>query len=106
MRWWTVWVMNSALVCVLWSLGALAAASQPAPDSTPLPQPVGTSETSVIVSRGFAPEAVTLAGLFAARGQTIDPLADAVATPGTFVPRCGGAQVTAEFVLSGGSCTM
>jgi hypothetical protein len=106
MRWWTTWVLSLAIASVLFSVSALAAVSQPSPDGTSLPQPVPTAETTVVVSRGFAPEAVTLAGLFAARGQAIDPVADALAMPGTFVPRCGGALVTAEFVLSGGSCTM
>lgn len=92
--------------CFSFSALALGAVSQPAPDGTPLPQPVPESEITLVGARGFGPEALTLQGLFSARGESIDPVADAVAAPGTFQPSCGGTDVTVELVLNGGGCKM
>jgi MYXO-CTERM domain-containing protein len=99
-------------VCILTlslfgAVSATAAVSQPPPDSTPLPLPVPAAETTVVVSRSFPESAVTLQGLFQFRSESIDPSADAVAEPGTFRPLCGAdSDVTAEFVLHGGGCTL
>lgn len=71
------------------------------PDGTALPQPSPTSELNVVTSRGFPASADTLAGLFAARGESLDPSLDAHQTPGTFSPQCG---FTGQIVLHGGSC--
>ncbi len=78
---------------------ALATVSEP--DGTTLPQPSPASEISVVTSRGFPASADTLTGLFAARGETLDPSVDAHQTPGTFSPQCG---FTGQIVLHGGGC--
>ena len=87
---------------------AANAVSQPPPDSTPLPLPVPTAEIQVIAARSFTESAVTLAGLFQFRSESLDPSIDAVADPGTFRPLCDSpdSDVTAEFVLHGGGCTL
>ncbi|HXJ23424.1 MAG TPA: DUF4114 domain-containing protein [Polyangia bacterium] len=89
-------------------LAALAiAASAPAhatvsePDGTMLPQPTPAAEISVVTSRGFMASDDTLAGLFAIRGETLNPSKDAQTTPGTFSPQCG---FTGQIVLHGGGC--
>jgi hypothetical protein len=106
----TRWRALRVRVLSLSLFGSVAAhaVSQPPPDSTPLPQPVPAAETTVIVSRSFPESAVTLAGLFQFRSESIDPSADAVADPGTFRPLCDSpdSDVTAEFVLHGGGCTL
>ena len=61
------------------AVGAAHAVSQPPPDSTPLPLPVPTAETTVILSRSFPESAVTLPGLFQFRSESIDPSAVAAA---------------------------
>jgi hypothetical protein len=95
-----------AFLALLGSLReARSAVTQPSPDATPLPQPVPAAEIELIRARGFPDSAVTLAGLFAFRGDLLDPSNDAAADPGTFQPRCPG-TVTAEFVLHGGGCNL
>jgi len=78
-----------------------AGATVTEPDGTSLPQPAPQAEISVITSRGFLASDDTLAGLFAIRGETIDPVKDAHQTPGTFSPQCG---FTGQIVLHGGGC--
>lgn len=67
----------------------------------PIPDPPTSGEIPEVMSRGFPGNAVTLAGLFMYRGETIDPILDAHKTPGTFSPQCG---FTGQIVLHGGSC--
>ena len=67
--------------------GTFAAVKQPSPDNRSLPQPVSAVETSVVTSRGFPAEALTLDSLFKhvlAQPDPIDPVADAQTTPGVF----------------------
>jgi hypothetical protein len=66
-----------------------------------VPKPTGTAEIGVVTSRGFTAMDDTLAGLFKARGETIDPVKDAQTAPGTFSPQCG---FTGQLVLRGGGC--
>lgn len=73
------------------------------PTGEVMPQPTGLPEIGVVTSRGFPADAVTLAGLFKYRGETIDPVKDAYTTPGTFSPQCG---FTGELVLRGGGCNL
>jgi hypothetical protein len=82
-----------------WAVGAQAQVSQL--DGTALPTPTGTSETGVVTSRGFPASAVTLDGLFKARGETLDPIMSARTAPGLFSPNCG---FSGELLLRGGSC--
>jgi hypothetical protein len=101
----------AAVVAATAATAALPAAAdavtQPPPDLTPLPLPVTMSETTVVMSRGFPADALTLDGLFRYRGEAVNVTADAFNAPGTFTPRCGaGARVTAELVLKGASCRM
>jgi MYXO-CTERM domain-containing protein len=84
---------------LVWPRPAAAQVSEP--DGTTLPQPTGAAELAVVTSRGFLADADTLAGLFMYRGETIDPVADAHLTPGTFSPQCG---FTGQIVLHGGGC--
>jgi MYXO-CTERM domain-containing protein len=88
-----------AVASALTSSPALGAVSEP--DGTTLPQPANPAEVSEMMSRGFPADSVTLAGLFMYRGETIDPVADAHVTPGTFSPQCG---FTGQIVLHGGGC--
>ncbi len=77
---------------------ARATVTQPNGDAIPiLPS---AAEIGVVTSRGFAPSAVELNGLFAARGEMLDYIVDAKTTPGAFSPTCG---FTGELVLRGGS---
>ena len=92
----------------VFSVGALslllakrAGATVTEPDKTSLPQPTPAAEISVVTSRGFLASDDTLAGLFAIRGENIDPVKDAHQTPGTFSPQCG---FTGQIVLHGGGC--
>jgi MYXO-CTERM domain-containing protein len=78
-----------------------AAATVSEPDGTALPQPTPAAEISVVTSRGFLATDDTLAGLFAVRGETLDPVMSAHQTPGTFSPQCG---FTGKIVLHGGGC--
>jgi MYXO-CTERM domain-containing protein len=70
-------------------------------DGTALPTPTGAAETNVVVSRGFPASAVTLDGLFKARGEALDPIMSASTAPGLFSPTCG---FSGELLLRGGSC--
>src|SRR5450432_2792669 len=70
------------------------------PNGNAIPIPAPAAEVSVVTSRGFDPSAVTLQGLFAARGETLDPVKDAKITPGAFSPTCG---FSGELVLRGGA---
>ena len=82
-------------------LARQAGATVMEPDLTPLPQPAPMSELNIATSNGFKGSDVTLSGLFAVRGETIDPIKDAHQTPGTFSPQCG---FTGQIVLRGGGC--
>lgn len=70
-------------------------------DGTSLPTPTGAAEINVVSSRGFPASAVTLEGLFANRGETLDPVQNARTGPGLFSPTCG---FSGELLLRGGSC--
>jgi len=93
---------------VLISAGvADARVMQPSGEVMPVPTPAG--ETSIATSRGFAADALTLAGLFkyhmvngvAGGDMSMDPVRDAQITPGTFSPQCG---LTGTIVMHGGGC--
>jgi MYXO-CTERM domain-containing protein len=98
--------MSTKIWCVIGGLTLLiaprAGATVMEPDGTPLPQPAPTSELNIATSNGFKASDVTLSGLFAVRGETIDPSKDAHQTPGTFSPQCG---FTGQIVLRGGGCS-
>ncbi len=103
-------LLSSAMRKILLTVGAMGAASMVAgdaaatvtePDGTSLPQATPTAEISVVTSRGFLATDDTLAGLFAIRGETLNPTTDAQLTPGTFSPQCG---FTGQIVLHGGGC--
>jgi hypothetical protein len=78
---------------------ARATVSQPNGDEIPVPSAAG--EISVVTSRGFQRDAVTLEGLFKYRQEMLDPVRDANTAPGTFSPQC---RFTGQLVLRGGSC--
>jgi hypothetical protein len=86
--------------CII-ALPAAGMVSQPTGEV--MPQPTGAAEIGIATSRGFPPDAVTLAGLFKYRGETIDPVLDALTTPGMFSPQCG---FSGELVLRGGGCNL
>ena len=80
------------------------------PSGEVMPQPVPANEISCcVVNRGFAADAITLAGVFkyhvigttAGGDMAIDPIEDAQITPGTFSPQCG---LSGTIVLRGGGC--
>jgi hypothetical protein len=87
--------------------GVRATVMQPSGETMPVPTPAG--ETSIATSRGFPADALTLAGLFkyhmvngvAGGDVSIDPIAAAHITPGTFSPQCG---LTGTIVMHGGGC--
>jgi hypothetical protein len=90
------------LLAVALSLGALpAAAVVTQPTGEMMPNPVPMSEINIATARGFTPDTVTLQGLFAAKGDVIDPVQNAHTTPGTFSPQCG---FSGQLVLRGGGC--
>ncbi|HVV16395.1 MAG TPA: DUF4114 domain-containing protein [Polyangia bacterium] len=91
----------SAVGIVAFGLGGEAAATVTQLDGTTLPQPTPANEIGVVTSRGFLPTDDTLAGLFAIRGEKLDPAMDDHQTPGTFSPQCG---FTGKIVLHGGGC--
>jgi hypothetical protein len=93
------WVGSVALLAT--ALGGEATATVTQLDGTTLPQPTPAAEISVVTSRGFLATDDTLAGLFAVRGETLDPSKDAHQTPETFSPQCG---FTGKIVLHGGGC--
>jgi len=87
---------------------AIARVTQPSGEVMPLPVPANEINCCV-TGRGFAADAITLAGLFkyhlynglAGGDIMIDPIADAHTTPGTFSPQCG---LSGTIVLHGGGC--
>jgi hypothetical protein len=80
--------------------GATARAVVTEPNGLQAPIPVAQNEVNL--AAGFNPPAVvTLAGLFQARGETIDWLQDAQTMPQVFSPAC---DFTGELVLHGGAC--
>ncbi len=91
--------LSGGVVALVLAPPARAQVSEP--DGTSLPQPTGAAELAVVTSRGFLASDDTLAGLFAIRGENIDPVKDAHQTPGTFSPQCG---FTGQIVLHGGGC--
>lgn len=93
------WVGPVAVLAT--ALGGEATATVTQLDGTTLPQPTPAAEISVVTSRGFLATDDTLAGLFAIRGEKLDPSKDAHQTPGTFSPQCG---FTGKIVLHGGGC--
>ena len=93
------WFGSVAVLATALSGDATATVTQL--DMTTLPQPTPPAEISVVTSRGFLATDDTLAGLFAIRGETLDPSKDAHQTPGTFSPQCG---FTGKIVLHGGGC--
>ena len=106
--------LASRFACLVLGIGLCVAPEARAtvnqPTGEPMPQPAAPSEIACcVVGRGFPADADTLAGLFAyhqfagvAGGDaTIDPIADAHTTPGTFSPQCG---LSGTIVLHGGGC--
>ncbi len=97
------------LMCGISVLGVAcpARAQLAEPNGLPIPQPPSTYETSMVTSRKrntteyFSASDVTLQGLFAARGEDIDPITDAGVGPSTFSPLCG---FTGTLVMRGGAC--
>jgi MYXO-CTERM domain-containing protein len=80
------------------------------PSGEVMPRPVQANEINCCVTaRGFAADAITLAGVFkyheingiAGGDMSIDPIEDAYTTPGTFSPQCG---LSGTIVLRGGGC--
>lgn len=94
-----------ALLPLILSAPARAAVTEPpippATTGETVPKPTAGNETGIATARGFTAMDVTLQGLFASRGETIDYVKDAQTSPGTFSPQCG---FTGEFVLHGGGC--
>jgi MYXO-CTERM domain-containing protein len=82
---------------------SLAAVTEP--NGLAVPQPVGSAETNIAVSRGFTAPALTLEGLFdpACFNDPIDPIADADTQPAAFSPLCG---FTGTLVMRGGGCRL
>ncbi|MBC8133351.1 MAG: hypothetical protein H7X95_10260, partial [Deltaproteobacteria bacterium] len=91
-------VVGAATV-VLAPLDASAVVSQPTGEFMPNPAPM--SEIGIVTSRGFAADTVTLDGLFKYRMEALNPMQDALTTPGTFSPKC---EFTGQLVLRGGGC--
>src|SRR6185312_1051931 len=90
---------SAAVAAALFSTGDAAAVTQL--DGTVLPVPTPANETQIAVDRGFLASDDTLSGLFAVRGEKLDPIKDAHQTPEAFSPQCG---FTGKIVLHGGGC--
>ncbi|HEY7374215.1 MAG TPA: MYXO-CTERM sorting domain-containing protein [Polyangia bacterium] len=99
---------TGSLLLAIVSGAAQATVMQPTTNEV-MPVATPAAEISVITSRGFPADADTLAGLFKyhvingvmGADMSMDPIADAHTTPGTFSPQCG---LTGTIVVRGGGC--